>query len=48
MAVPRIALVVPLLLGGFLLPAASAEPEAPPAGMSVNVAAGPLAPPSSR
>ena len=32
MAVPRIALIVPLLLGGFLLPAANAEPQAPLAG----------------
>lgn len=32
MAVPRIVLVVPLLLGGFLLPAASAAPRTPATG----------------
>ena len=30
MAVPRIALIVPLVLGGLFLPAVSAAPEAPP------------------
>jgi plastocyanin len=32
MALPRIAIVVPLLLGGLLLPAAGAAPEDAPAG----------------
>jgi plastocyanin len=32
MAIPRIAVVVPLLLGGLVLPAAGAAPDEPPAG----------------
>lgn len=32
MSVPRILLVVPFLIGGAFLPAAGAEPDAPPAG----------------
>jgi len=32
MAVPRIAVIVPLLLAGLFLPAAGADPETPPPG----------------
>ena len=32
MAVPRIAVVVPLLLAGLFVPAAGADPETPPSG----------------
>jgi len=32
MAIPRIAVVVPLLVGGLVLPAAGAAPDEPPAG----------------